>query len=95
MNWKRDIMNESLIDAIQKPGPRDLDCDRSDPNVGVFHAQACLQIGCSFFVFIIVLMLVFFRNRVQEISIVIAVTLMWKCFMPKFVFRLAALSMSL
>ena len=48
MNWKRDIMNESLIDAIQKPGPRDLDCDRSDPNVGVFHAQVCLQIGCSF-----------------------------------------------
>ena len=32
-----------LIDAIQKPGPRDLDCDRSDPNVGVFHAQVCFQ----------------------------------------------------
>ena len=47
-----------LIDAIQKPGPRDLDCDRSDPNVGVFHAQVYLQIGCSFFVFMIVLMLV-------------------------------------
>ena len=29
-----------LIDAIQKPGPRDPDCDRSDPNVGVFHAPS-------------------------------------------------------
>ena len=68
-----------LIDAIQKPGPRDLDCDRSDPNVGVFHAQGCLQIGCSFYVFRIVLMLVSlmgFYNRVQETSILISVTLM-------------------
>ena len=68
-----------LIDAIQKPGPRDLDCDRSDPNVGVFHDQVCLQIGCSFYVFIIVLMLVSlmgFYNRAKETSILISVTLM-------------------
>ena len=43
-----------LIDAIQKPGSRDLDCDRSDPNVGVFHASVSLD----WLLVIIVLMLV-------------------------------------